>query len=136
MIEQILQDLCASDKAWKVISLRYFNPVGAHESGFIGEDPEGYPNNLMPFITQVATGVRPYLQIFGNDYQTPDGTAIRDYIHIADLASGHIAALRMQLNSLEDGKGFQAINLGTGTGTSVLQVSRPDYWKSCSDVLT
>ena len=94
MIEQILQDLYASDSAWQIALLRYFNPVGAHPSGMIGEDPGGYPNNLMPYISQVAVGRREQLSVFGNDYPTPDGTGVRDYIHVMDLAEGHIAALR------------------------------------------
>ena len=117
-IESILADACAADAALKVICLRYFNPVGAHASGRIGEDPSGIPNNLMPFITQVAVGRRPHLNIFGNDYPTPDGTGIRDYIHVDDLAAGHLAALR----AMEKVSGWEAINLGTGRGVSVLEM--------------
>ncbi len=117
-IELMLQDLCNSDPNWNVISLRYFNPVGAHESGWIGEDPLGVPNNLMPFITQTAIGIREELKIFGKDYNTPDGTCLRDYIHVCDLSLGHIKALeKIGLN-----KGFLPINLGTGNGVSVLEL--------------
>ena len=118
MIEKILRDLWESDKEWKVMLLRYFNPVGAHESGEIGEDPNGIPNNLMPYIAQVAIGKRAYLSIFGNDYDTPDGTGVRDYIHVMDLAEGHIKALE-KLPQVEE---VTAINLGTGQGHSVLEV--------------
>jgi UDP-glucose 4-epimerase len=118
MGEQILRDLERSDPQWKIALLRYFNPVGAHPSGMIGEDPHGTPNNLMPYITQVAVGKRPRLQIFGNDYDTPDGTGVRDYIHVVDLADGHVAALRYLLSS---GRGITA-NLGTGRGYSVLEL--------------
>jgi UDP-glucose 4-epimerase len=100
------------------VSLRYFNPVGAHESGLIGEEPRGTPNNLMPYVAQVAAGQRPYLQIFGNDYPTPDGTGVRDYLHVVDLAQGHVAALRHLL----DGGDTLTVNLGTGRGSSVLEV--------------
>lgn len=117
-IEDILRDLCASDPAWRVACLRYFNPVGAHPSGLIGEDPQGVPNNLMPFVAQVASGQRPFLRIFGNDYPTPDGTGVRDYIHVMDLVEGHAAAL----NFLKKEAGWHAINLGTGQGLSVLQL--------------
>lgn len=118
--EEILKDLCASDKNWNAISLRYFNPVGAHKSGRIGEDPNGEPNNLMPYISQVAVGKRQLLRVFGNDWPTHDGTGVRDYIHIVDLAQGHIAAL----NKLIKGgiKGFAVYNLGTGVGYSVLDM--------------
>jgi len=116
--EQILRDLEASDPDWKIAWLRYFNPVGAHESGRIGEDPRGIPNNLMPYVTQVAVGRREYLQVFGGDYDTPDGTGVRDYLHVMDLAEGHVAALRHLLD-----QGLSAtVNLGTGQGTSVLQL--------------
>lgn len=118
-IEEMLQDLAASDCRWKIALLRYFNPVGAHPSGEIGEDPRGIPNNLTPFITQVAVGRRPYLSIFGDDYPTKDGTGVRDYIHVVDLAQGHLAALQY-LQS--DVSGAHAFNLGTGTGYSVLEV--------------
>ncbi|XP_076672061.1 UDP-galactose 4'-epimerase isoform X2 [Andrena cerasifolii] len=120
MVEEILKDLCASDNAWSVISLRYFNPVGAHPSGQIGEDPNGVPNNLMPYIAQVAVGKRKMLHIYGNDYDTPDGTGVRDYIHIMDLAAGHVKAMVYQKTS--NSTGFKAINLGTGKGYSVLEV--------------
>ena len=116
MIEKILEDLAASDPTWQCTSLRYFNPIGAHASGLIGEDPSGIPNNLMPFITQVASGRRQKLSIFGNDYPTRDGTCVRDYIHVVDLAIGHLQAIE----SLESG--FQAINLGSGQGTSVMEL--------------
>lgn len=115
-IEQILKDLVKSDPDWKVVCLRYFNPVGAHDSGFIGEDPNGIPNNLMPYIAQVAIGKLSNLSIFGNNYDTPDGTGVRDYIHVLDLAQGHLSAL----NYLSENDGWQAINLGTGHGHSVL----------------
>lgn len=118
MIEQILRDIYAADNSWSTIMLRYFNPVGAHESGKIGEDPNGIPNNLMPYITQVAVGKREYLNVFGNDYDTHDGTGVRDYIHVVDLAKGHIKALEKVLT----GTGIDAINLGTGVGYSVLDV--------------
>ncbi len=116
MIEQILKDLAASDEEWSITSLRYFNPIGAHESGTIGEDPNGIPNNLLPYVSQVAAGKLEKLSIFGNDYDTPDGTCIRDYIHVTDLARGHIAALW----SLKPG--YETYNLGTGKGTSVLEL--------------
>jgi UDP-glucose 4-epimerase len=116
--EDILADLHKADGQWKVARLRYFNPVGAHESGLIGEVPQGAPNNLMPFIAQVATGQRKYLNVWGNDYPTPDGTGVRDYIHVCDLAEGHVAAL----NYLERKGGMLTINLGTGQGFSVLDM--------------
>jgi UDP-glucose 4-epimerase len=119
-VEHILEDLCASDPRWGVAALRYFNPVGAHESGLIGENPLGVPNNLMPYIAQVAVGRRPRLSVFGDDYPTRDGTGIRDYIHVMDLAEGHVAALRF----LERERGCHALNLGTGRGTSVLEIMR------------
>ena len=118
--EQILRDLEASDPAWRIAWLRYFNPVGAHESGRIGEDPRGVPNNLMPYVTQVAVGRREFLQVFGGDYETPDGTGVRDYLHVMDLAEGHVAALR---HLVEQGAST-TVNLGTGAGTSVLQLVR------------
>jgi len=118
MIEQILADVAASDPAWKVILLRYFNPVGAHESGRIGEDPRGIPNNLMPYIMQVAVGRHPHLRVFGDDYPTRDGTGVRDYVHVVDLVLGHLAALR----KLDETSGCVAYNLGTGTGYSVLEM--------------
>jgi UDP-glucose 4-epimerase len=120
MVEEILRDLAKSDQAWRIALLRYFNPVGAHPSGLIGEDPSGIPNNLMPFAVQVAAGVRQQLSVFGGDYPTPDGTGVRDYIHVADLAQGHVAALR----SLAGEAGVLTVNLGTGRGYSVLEVVR------------
>jgi UDP-glucose 4-epimerase len=119
MIEEILKDLYRSDERWAIAILRYFNPVGAHESGRIGEDPQGIPNNLMPFIAQVAVGKREYLSVFGDDYDTPDGTGVRDYIHVVDLARGHLKALELLRNP-----GCEAINLGTGRGYSVLEMVR------------
>jgi UDP-glucose 4-epimerase len=118
MIENILQDIYASDNEWSISILRYFNPVGAHHSGQIGEDPNGIPNNLMPYITQVAVGKLPYLKVFGNDYPTPDGTGVRDYIHVVDLALGHLKALQEILPKT----GVSIYNLGTGKGYSVLQM--------------
>ncbi|MDO9073351.1 MAG: UDP-glucose 4-epimerase GalE [Rubrivivax sp.] len=120
MGEQILRDLGVADPAWQTACLRYFNPVGAHDSGRIGEDPRGTPNNLMPYVAQVAVGRRPHLQVFGDDYATPDGTGVRDYIHVVDLAEGHVAALRR----LFDAPGPFTVNLGTGRGYSVLEVVR------------
>ncbi|GFG30627.1 hypothetical protein Cfor_10527 [Coptotermes formosanus] len=119
-VEQILMDLVKSDETWSAISLRYFNPVGAHESGKIGEDPKGIPNNIMPYIAQVAVGRRKDLKVFGNDYNTPDGTGVRDYVHIQDLATGHIAATNMILSP--NFCGWKVYNLGTGSGLSVLQL--------------
>ena len=118
MIEQILTDISKADKEWSVALLRYFNPIGAHESGLIGEDPNGIPNNLLPYIAQVAVGKLEKLSMYGNDYDTPDGTGVRDYIHVVDLANGHISALSYALKN----KGVEAINLGTGKGSSVLDV--------------
>ena len=118
MVEQIYRDLAAADPTWRIALLRYFNPVGAHASGMIGEDPNGIPNNLMPFIAQVTVGLRPELSIFGNDYATPDGTGVRDYIHVTDLALGHLAALR----ALPGMNGVVTVNLGTGRGYSVLEM--------------
>ncbi len=118
MCEEILADLHQSDPRWNVIALRYFNPVGAHPSGLIGEDPQGVPANLMPFLAQVAVGRRPSLHIFGDDYPTPDGTGVRDYIHVLDLAEGHVAAVE----HLQQSPGFDVINLGTGNGVSVLEL--------------
>lgn len=118
--EEILKDICVADNKWHVVSLRYFNPVGAHPSGKIGEDPNGIPNNLMPYICQVAVGRRKCLQVFGTDYNTPDGTGVRDYIHIVDLAQGHLNALDKL--GRKDIHGFVAYNLGTGNGYSVLDV--------------
>ena len=120
MIEDMLTDLVKSDPEWRIALLRYFNPVGAHESGLIGEAPSGIPNNLMPYVAQVATGQRERLSVFGSDYPTPDGTGVRDYIHVVDLAEGHVAAL----NYLENSGGLRAVNLGTGSGYSVLDMVR------------
>lgn len=120
MGETILRDLTASDPAWRVATLRYFNPVGAHVSGLIGEDPRGTPNNLMPYVAQVAVGRRDRLQVFGDDYPTPDGTGVRDYIHVVDLGEGHVAALR----HLFEAETSVTVNLGTGRGYSVLEVVR------------
>ena len=119
MNEQILRDLYVADKRWKIALLRYFNPVGAHKSGLIGEDPAGIPNNLTPYITQVAMGKRECLSVFGNDYDTPDGTGVRDYIHVVDLAKGHIAAVN-KLATMDGG--VLTVNLGTGRGYSVLEM--------------
>jgi len=116
MIEQILRDLAVADPSWQITLLRYFNPIGAHESGLIGEDPNGLPNNLLPFVSQVAVGKLDHVNVFGDDYDTPDGTGVRDYIHVVDLARGHVAAL----DHLEDG--VATYNLGTGQGVSVLEV--------------
>ncbi len=118
MIEMMLQDLYDSDNEWNIILLRYFNPVGAHKSGRIGEDPNGIPNNLVPFITQVAVGKLPSLRVFGDDYETRDGTCVRDYIHVVDLALGHLKAL----DKLAENPGAVAYNLGTGIGSTVLEV--------------
>lgn len=118
MLEQILTDIQYADKEWNVILLRYFNPIGAHKSGLIGENPNGIPNNLMPYITQVAVGKLPQLGVFGNDYDTPDGTGVRDYIHVVDLAIGHVKALK----KIEEKAGLKIYNLGTGTGYSVLDI--------------
>ena len=118
MIEQILQDIYISDNSWSIALLRYFNPIGAHESGRIGEDPNGIPNNLMPYITQVAVGKREHLSVFGDDYDTPDGTGVRDYIHVVDLAKGHLKAVNKVLETEQ----IEAYNLGTGVGYSVLDV--------------
>lgn len=121
IVEDILRDLGCSESGWKVLLLRYFNPVGAHESGLIGEDPNGVPNNLLPYIAQVAVGRREHLSIFGNDYDTPDGTGVRDYIHVVDLAAGHLKALDY-LKSDTTHDQVTAVNLGTGQGYSVLQM--------------
>lgn len=120
MMEHVLRDLAAADPAWRIAILRYFNPVGAHPSGRMGEDPRGIPNNLMPFVSQVAVGARPEVQVFGKDYPTPDGTGVRDYIHVMDLASGHVRALEC----LARREGLFTVNLGTGRGYSVLEVIR------------
>lgn len=118
MVERILADLCATDSEWSAVVLRYFNPVGAHKSGLIGEDPNDIPNNLLPYVAQVAIGRLAQLSVFGNDYNTPDGTGVRDYIHVVDLALGHLAAL----GKLASTTGFEAVNLGTGNGYSVLDM--------------
>ncbi len=118
MVEEILRDVYVSDSEWKIVLLRYFNPVGAHASGTIGEDPNGLPNNLMPFISQTAVGKREYLSVFGNDYDTVDGTGVRDYIHVVDLAQGHVNAL----DRIKNFKEPMTINLGTGNGYSVLEM--------------
>ena len=118
MIEDILSDLCVADPQWSVVLLRYFNPVGAHESGLIGEDPSGIPNNLMPYITGVAAGRFPEVRVFGDDYPTPDGTGVRDYIHVVDLARGHLSAIAKACG----GTGVSIYNLGTGHGVSVLEI--------------
>src|SRR5699024_4329101 len=118
MNEQILRDLVVADDTWSVMILRYFNPIGAHESGLIGEDPTDIPNNLMPYITQVAIGKRDHLSVFGSDYPTHDGTGVRDYIHVVDLATGHVAAIKHAL----DHQGVETVNLGTGIGYSVLDL--------------
>jgi len=120
IIEDILADVFSADPAWRIARLRYFNPVGAHESGLIGEEPNGIPNNLLPYIAQVAEGRRPYLKVFGSDYPTPDGTGVRDYIHVMDLVDGHLAALTYLL----DKGGLLTVNLGTGNGYSVLEMIR------------
>lgn len=126
MIEEILRDLAVADPEWSIALLRYFNPVGAHESGFIGEDPQGIPNNLMPYIAQVAVGKRDYVHVFGSDYDTKDGTGVRDYIHVVDLVDGHLCALK----KLETTKGVVTYNLGTGTGYSVLDMIKA-FSKAC-----
>jgi UDP-glucose 4-epimerase len=120
IVEQVLGDMAASDPSWRVALLRYFNPVGAHDSGQIGEDPNGIPNNLLPFVAQVAVGQRPELAVFGHNYPTVDGTGVRDYIHVVDLAEGHLAALK----AMDSHLGVNVWNLGTGQGNSVLQVVR------------
>ena len=120
MTEQILSGMANADKAWSICLLRYFNPIGAHKSGLIGEDPRGIPNNLMPYITQVAVGRREKLSVFGDDYDTPDGTGVRDYIHVVDLAKGHVAAVKYVMENT----GCEVFNLGTGTGYSVLDMVR------------
>lgn len=116
-IEEIFRDLARAEKDWKIVLLRYFNPVGSHVSGLIGEDPDGPPNNLMPYVSQVAIGRLPHLNVYGNDYDTPDGTGVRDFIHVVDLAQGHTAALK----SIDSVNGCEAFNLGTGKGYSVLE---------------
>jgi len=118
MIEEMLEDICRADEEWSAVLLRYFNPIGSHESGYLGDDPNGIPNNLMPYIARVAAGELKELHVFGNDYDTVDGTGVRDYIHVADLAEGHICALEYAFEH----RGAEAVNLGTGCGTSVLQL--------------
>lgn len=118
MLEQIFMDVHKADPEWNIVLLRYFNPIGAHKSGLIGENPNGIPNNLMPYITQVAVGKLPELSVFGNDYDTHDGTGVRDYIHVVDLAKGHVKSLK----KIEDNAGLKVYNLGTGTGYSVLDM--------------
>ena len=130
MLEQILMDLHVSDPEWNVILLRYFNPIGAHKSGLIGEDPKGIPNNLVPYIAQVAVGKRACLGVFGNDYKTHDGTGVRDYIHVVDLAIGHVKAIK----KIEQKDGIHIYNLGTGNGYSVLDVLHA-YEKACGKEL-
>ncbi|MEW6992681.1 UDP-glucose 4-epimerase GalE [Colwelliaceae bacterium MEBiC 14330] len=122
MVENILFDLAKSDPSWSIACLRYFNPIGAHQSGLIGENPNGIPNNLLPYVAQVAVGRLAKLQVFGDDYDTPDGTGVRDYIHVVDLAQGHVKALESLGQAKGIIKGCQAINLGTGNGTSVLEI--------------
>lgn len=126
MLEQILTDMAKAYPDWRVVLLRYFNPIGAHESGRIGEDPQGIPNNLVPYITQVAVGKLKCLGVFGNDYDTPDGTGVRDYIHVVDLAAGHVAALK----KFDDEPGVSIYNLGTGRGYSVLEIVHA-FEKAC-----
>jgi UDP-glucose 4-epimerase len=118
MVEQVLMDQAIADDRWRVALLRYFNPVGAHESGLIGDDPNGIPNNLLPYISQVAVGKLAELAVFGNDYSTPDGTCVRDYVHVMDLAAGHLCALK----ALQTRRGTHVWNLGTGKGYSVIQM--------------
>jgi UDP-glucose 4-epimerase len=129
MMEMIMQDVYKADNAWNIILLRYFNPVGAHESGLIGEDPKGIPNNLMPYVAQVASGKLSCINVFGNDYDTPDGTGVRDYIHVVDLALGHIAAIEQCKDS-----GVHIYNLGTGRGYSVLEMIKA-FGKACGKEL-
>ncbi len=130
MLEQVLTDIHTSDNEWNVILLRYFNPIGAHKSGIIGEDPKGIPNNLVPYVAQVAVGKRPCLGVFGNDYDTPDGTGVRDYIHVVDLAAGHVKAIE----KLRENPGVEVYNLGTGNGYSVLQVVAA-FEKACGHAI-
>ncbi|HML45719.1 MAG TPA: UDP-glucose 4-epimerase GalE [Clostridia bacterium] len=130
MIEQMLRDLGSSDKAWAISLLRYFNPIGAHPSGRIGEDPNDTPNNLLPYVAKVAAGKLEKVHVYGNDYDTPDGTGVRDYIHVMDLACGHVAALDYVCKHA----GVEAVNLGTGKGTSVLEIIRA-YEKACGHAL-
>ncbi len=130
MIEEILKDLYVSDNEWSIALLRYFNPIGAHKSGLIGEDPQGIPNNLLPYIARVAAGTLDRLNVFGNDYDTPDGTGVRDYVHVLDLAQGHLRALEY----IDDHHGVEAINLGTGKGESVMDVLH-SFEKACGKTL-
>lgn len=130
MLEQILMDVQKADPQWNVMLLRYFNPIGAHESGLIGEDPKGIPNNLLPYVAQVAVGKLPEVGVFGNDYDTPDGTGVRDYIHVVDLAKGHVAALK----KIEENAGLKIYNLGTGHGYSVLDVIHA-FEKACGHAI-
>ena len=126
MLEQILTDIHTADPEWNVMLLRYFNPIGAHESGLIGEDPKGIPNNLLPYVAQVAIGKLECVGVFGDDYDTPDGTGVRDYIHVVDLAKGHVKAL----NKIKEKAGVKVYNLGTGNGYSVLDVIHA-FEKAC-----
>ena len=126
MLEQILTDVHTSDPEWNIVLLRYFNPIGAHKTGKIGEDPKGIPNNLVPYVAQVAIGKREHVNVFGNDYDTVDGTGVRDYIHVVDLALGHVAALK----KIVPGSGVSIYNLGTGHGYSVLQIIKA-FSKAC-----
>ena len=130
MIEEILRDLCAAQPDFAAVCLRYFNPIGAHDSGLIGEDPNGIPNNLLPYVARVASGKLEYVRVFGDDYPTPDGTGVRDYIHVVDLARGHVDALTYA----ENHAGWEAINLGTGRGSSVLEVIAA-FEKACGKKL-
>ncbi len=130
MIEQILNDICQADSEFRAVALRYFNPIGAHKSGLLGEDPNGIPNNLLPYIGQVAIGKLQQLSVFGDDYDTPDGTGVRDYIHVVDLAKGHVCAIAYA----EQHKGFIPINLGTGHGVSVLEMVHA-YEKACGHAI-
>lgn len=124
-LEEIFRDIYHADSDWNIILLRYFNPIGAHESGLIGEDPKGIPNNLLPYISRVAAGTYPYIRVYGNDYNTPDGTGVRDYIHVVDLAKGHVKAVEKIQEEKKNGRGgLHTYNLGTGRGYSVLEVIR------------
>lgn len=130
MIEQMLMDTAAADPDWAIVALRYFNPIGAHPSGLIGESPNGIPNNLVPYVARVAEGTLERLSVYGDDYDTPDGTGVRDYIHVVDLAKGHLCAL----DYAQKHRGFEAINLGTGNGASVMEVLRA-YEQACGKTL-
>ena len=130
VIEQMLKDLAAADPRWSISLLRYFNPIGAHPSGLLGEQPNGLPNNLLPYISGVATGKLPHLNVFGNDYETRDGTGVRDYVHVVDLAEGHLAAMDYVMTH----SGVDAVNLGTGKGSSVLEVLHA-YERACGKKL-